>query len=266
MSFPISNSLFETLNRSIYPLLGFDENEKVRLVGSSVFIAIGVDKFLVTAAHVIDMWGERPLIVALPTGNVEIEVPVIKSKSDQPDHTDDMLDIAYFWLNNRFGDRFVGLDYIQIDDFGYSNIEYQREHLFSFGYPSSKLYLNFKDGNFDCPPFQYFGEEIHDQRFFQYQSISSDYHKLISFTKQKVYNQRLGIRRIAPNPYGVSGGGLFRALVGDDNTLITMIFEGIMTDWLRGNSQAMKALRKEKLIEFIEKSLFQNAHHYKEWS
>lgn len=254
MSDDFSMEIAQRIGKSVFPLFGFNGRDKVCIVGSAVFVRYEGDFFLLTAAHVLDLWGEKPIMIGLPTGMVEMTIPAMKSKSVRRDHKDDRLDIAYFPIFGPFCDNFIGLDSITLDDYTGMPISYPREHLFAFGYPSSKLFIDFKKNEYDTPPLQYQGTEVSKDETYLKNNADKAAHIVISFSKRKSKSIKRNGIVMAPDPYGCSGGAIFRIYGDEEGYVQLMIFEGILTNVIKGSSPGMLALRRNIIREFISLS------------
>lgn len=254
MSDDFSMEMAQKIGQSVFPLLGFDGRDKVCIVGSAVFVRHKGEYFLLTAAHVLDLWGAKPILLGLPTGIVEVTIPAIKSKSVRSDHKDDVLDIAYFPIFGQFYDNFIGYDSITLEDYTGIPVSYPRENMFAFGYPSSKLFVDFKKKEYDAPPLQYQGTEMREDEIFLNNNADQATHILISFSKRKSKSIKKNGIVMAPDPYGCSGGALFRIYGDAEGYAKLLIFEGILTNVIKGSKPGMLALRRTIIRDFISLS------------
>lgn len=177
------------------------------LLGSSVLIRIATQSFLITAAHVMDEAKKQPLFVGGTDSPIHLEGQFYSTRKPlSGERKDDKLDLSVVPLNedivNKLGHSclFLGLDDIDA---------HERSELHSLyiaiGYPGTKQpkqkgnqldYIPMTLGTIGVP-----ADEC------QHCRINPDTNILLRFTKKKVHNKlRL---ETAPNPHGMSGGGVW---------------------------------------------------------
>jgi hypothetical protein len=142
------------------------------------------------------------------------------------------------------------------NDFDRNKVIFDAELLFAFGYPSSKFDYNKHNNEYELTPFQYFGTEINESNLFKRSSSIVDDHLLIKFVKRKTKHPSKTEFCIAPNPFGISGGGLFRVFMKNDHPEV-FVLDGILTEW-HCNLSLMKCAKIQKVNKFILGNTFRN--------
>lgn len=247
----LGKEFFKEMSRSILPIAAKTDKEKMKGVGSCTLLAIDdVHHYIVTVAHVLRKWGEYKLFIITETKSIEITWPFVMTNKKGEENCDYSLDIAFSpitpELQNLLSENHVCL---LADGFNRNGVSFDDELLFAFGYPSSKITFDKQKKVFKLTPFQYFGKEINDSRLLERScSIVGD-HLLSNFVKRKTKKPQKEEYIIAPDPYGISGGGLFRVFVKNDHPEI-FVLEGILTEW-HSSLSLMKCAKSQKVKKII---------------
>lgn len=235
---------------SIYPLIYYDEKNRIHIAGTSVLAEHMDIPFLLTAAHVLRGPGNKyEIYVALADKAVRLPGPAFMSKTPTKPRGYD-IDIAFFPISDNQGlfDHFNGLKTITLNDFDES-IKYVSYQYFIFGFPWRKANFSKKKKLLSPKPLQYFTEPVESKKVFETYNFSMSSHLIVQYQRRKTKNIE-GKKVIAPLPHGISGGPLFKALIDGNNHVNTLVFEGILIEY-RDNKYVI-ATRKKEIRNFIE--------------
>jgi hypothetical protein len=199
---------------SIVPLQ-IKENNRNYLEGSSVYIKIDNRFFLITASHIAEkstklmVQIENDWISSIPTNNFYA--------FGEP------ADIAIAELNHELK---------CYKPLSYSDVAFYRNLpnngvLIALGYPVSKSKVYSNEATLNFYGFATFEESIHTYNIYN----TDNYEQLILYFDKHNMMDKNGFRTTTPNPYGISGGGLFwfpeKSKIGISNPFLV----GIMTRW-----------------------------------
>lgn len=218
---------------AVIPL--FLENRRageVSAVGSCVFVNLGGEHFLLTAAHVTDHTSEDHILM-LPAGDELIPVEggfAEIGKVEQRSKEARLLDASYYHLSSEFSSRLYP-DYRPITQTGIDLFDEAADgNLYSIaGYPAdaSKGTLESCSAEF----FAFTGTVPHE-RFYRKLGLQQEMHVLMQFNVRRNVILR-GPAKTSPMPQGMSGGALFswprgaNPLQPNPNPKLV----GITTDW-----------------------------------
>lgn len=204
----IINDKSKQVQDAVRPIYLQNSRNQFELLGSSVLIRIASQSFLITAAHVTDIAKEQPIFICGTNSLINPEAKFYSTcKLPSGDRKDDKLDLSVVPLSediiNKLGHSclFLGLDGIDAAERSEPNSIY-----ITIGYPGTKqpkqkgnqlYYIPMTLGTIEVPVDKY-----------QHCGINPNTNLLLRFTKKKVHNKlRL---ETAPNPHGMSGGGVWR--------------------------------------------------------
>lgn len=205
----IINDKSKQVQDAVRPIYTQNSHDQFELVGSSVLIRIANQSFLITAAHVRDIANEKPLFVCGTNSFINIEEAQYYSTRKPPsgDRKDDKLDLSVVPLNedvvNKLGHSclFLGLDGIDAAERSEPHSSY-----ITIGYPGTKQPKQ-KENHLDYMPMTLGMKEVPVDKY-QHYGINPNTNLLLRFNKKKVHSRfRL---ETAPDPYGMSGGGVWR--------------------------------------------------------
>jgi hypothetical protein len=251
-------NILEPLYQSIFPIIFYDNDDKVNVAGTSILVDVNDNQYLITAAHVLKGNGSKyQLYVLLADKAIRLHEPAFMNKLPTTKNDPD-LDIAYFPLSRHptLTSCLNGYKTISLREFD-GNIQYHREHFFVFGYPWRRAKFSRVSDELSVRPLQYFTDNIDDESLHQKLSRPKDSHILVQYNPKNTKN-RDGNKQQAPHPHGISGGPLFRALVDGNDEVILLILEGLLIEWKQ--SQVVVATRKSIIRDFIESHLWNGNH------
>lgn len=245
-----TQSLFEPLYHSIFPIIHYDQKDFAHLVSTSILVENNNTPYIITAAHTLRNIGSKyPLYLLLPEKAVLLPGPAFMSKLPDINNPLD-LDIAVFPLMKQpdLWNHLSGYKTISLMEFD-NSIDYVRDHYYIFGYPWRKSKYSRHSKEIKSKPLSYVTDYLSDHSLYEKYDRTVKTHILVKYDPQNTKNA-LGENRIAPKPHGISGGPLFRALVDEKDQLITLIFEGLLTDWK--DKKVIIATKKSEIKLFIE--------------
>jgi len=238
----------DSLTESIFPILYNDEKCNIRIAGTAILAEHNGQPFLLTAAHVLrDLGRQYPLYILLGNKAIALEGPAVMTKMANRQQD---LDIAYFQLSFSppLLAQLTGYKTITLRDYD-GTAAYAREHYFVFGYPRTKAKYRRKGNEFRAKPFRYLTDRITNHNLNKKYDRPDDSYILVHYRRRASKN-KIGRRQLLPDPYGISGGTLFRALVDDSDTLILLILEGLLLKL--EDFRVIVATRTGKIRDFIE--------------
>jgi len=239
--------LLDNMSTSILPIVS-DSGSKMEMIGSSILLSTGQKSYIVTAAHVLGDSGHTKLHLLTEEKSIRIRCSLI--------HFDNQLDIAFSELNDELitflkktGKNCFPIDIEEPNDF-------DKKCLCAFGYPSSKCHYDSVRKKFEICLMEYFGEEVTQNIKFDKSDSLFDKHLLINFDKRRTKKPEKECKgyRPAPNPYGLSGGGLFKVYIYKDHQLF--LLKGILIEWHKKDIKVIKALKTDALKEVISNFQF----------
>lgn len=233
--------LHELLIESVFPILQKDEYERFHIAGSSVFIEYRQAYYLVTASHVLS--AKYPLYISLDKETILLDRGLVRAEEDDIDLA--ILDLA---LDKDISMALSAHKPLSINEDDkidhYSRIQY-----LAFGFPATKFSHN-KNGNiFDYKDvLSFISKESCDQIYDEI-GRNKRLHTVIDYVKN---NQKRhdGTSLIGVDPFGASGGGLFKLFVDENDHLILYSLDGILIEWKK--KKAIVATRLPVLRGFID--------------
>lgn len=242
--------LGDPLFDSTFPILQLEGNDAVSIAGTSILVRHRDAVFMVTAAHVLrDNGNANPLFLSFREENIQLDGPALMTPlADSND-----FDIAVFDL--RAHPRLHAL----FDGYKINSLEHPdtlpphtRSHYYIFGYPFRKATHDRKAETIKISPLDYITNEADDDWYVKY-GANKESNLLVGYNPKNTSNSKK-TKTIAPHPHGASGGPIFRALIDDDDQLIMLIFEGIMTRWKE--KKHILSTRKSVIKSFIDSNCF----------
>ena len=179
--------------------------------GTGVFLNVADQYFLVTAAHVLDDNKDSTLYIpSNKSGNlVTLEGPSFKSIADGGDRNNDRTDVGVVVLKpelvNEIGrDSFLPVSMTDVDDTGK-----QGDIYIAMGYPAKKNEkVDLVKNTFKRSPASYTANILPDEKLAAI-GVQRGSHLLLAF-KKRHSRDTAGRDITAPDPYGMSGGPLWR--------------------------------------------------------
>ncbi len=220
--------------------------------GSGVFIQVASEKFLITAAHVVDNKkneiyvgiGEHDIICLGGESTVN-QAPGLRD--------DDRIDLSILKLNNetivKLGDQYQFLNQNELG----INHDFKLMPLYqSVGFPASKSKYNRHKDELKSTPFLYTTMPA-EQKIYNELGCKQYSNFIVQYDKKKVMNYKTNQLMTGPDPYGISGSGLWfipPQLIANGEKIDKKLV-GIMTEWPRDNRKYWIGTRIDIFTEII---------------
>ena len=194
---------------AVRPVYGANKSEEPFHIGSSLLLKVESLHFFVTAAHMIGwnknttlyIGGEKQLI------KIEGECQITHSNDDR--RNDDKYDVAFMKLNEDILSQMGNVRFILPHELDTNDMTSKGKAYLALGYPSTKnKSFSRYHKKVKLDPLVFIGNSA-DSYSYSDLEVSMNTHLLIKFHKQKVKDEYGKIMH-APDPFGMSGGGLWR--------------------------------------------------------
>lgn len=218
------------LSRAVHPMLVMREKRPPQHVGCCVLLAIGEARFLLTAAHVLDEFMDKPIHIAAAgevrhiLGHFKRTLP-IKGQRRRTDRIDAGV--------LRFANEIPELEgsFLALRDVNARDGLMPKGNYMLFGHPASKTRSDRATMRVRSGYFQYAGPNVSPARY-SLSDVSPLTHVAIHFDIHRTTYQS-GVAT-APSPLGASGSGMFWLPFLDDPTRVDdPKLVGIFTDFQR---------------------------------
>lgn len=215
------------LHKSVISIF-YIENNKIKLLGSGIYIKCNDYFFVLTAAHV-----QKETLQVMYADEMDhiSTIPYIFYKPHS------QLDIAVYLLKNKLENFYEPIEY----DFNLLPEDFHK--YFLLGYPGTQA--------------KFYDEKMHAalRTFISTEDPNpvknvEQFELAIKFQRQKTYNDK-GLKARFPLPYGMSGGPLFTFQVVDNRIEYNLF--GLLTRYDDINDRTLIATRIEYLNEFMRR-------------
>lgn len=240
---------------AVRPVYGATENGEPFHIASCVLIEIGSLHFFMSAAHVID-WNENTtLYIGGKDDLVQIEGECYRTTIESGQRNSDKYDIAFMVLNIEIIEKLGDVRFILPHEVDPNDAARKGKAYFALGYPNSK---NKNRSRFQkkikLDPLIFTGTSAESYSYNKLK-ITDHTHLLIKYNKRKVKDE-FGKKMFAPDPWGISGGGVwrlhdFRQIESIGSKLREEKLVGMLLEWHRSEAVIM-AVRISILIEAIK--------------
>ena len=191
---------------AIVPIFKSSSNgSQVEHIGSGIALAIGPDKYLITAAHVSDREEDEEIYIPTESGITPISgmlfsMPIPEGLSRKSD----MVDVAYYRLSHSLADNLHNtIKPLTISDIE-TNLNVETGDYYTFcGYPWRKTK---RIGNVQQTDLATYTGQVVSQKEYTEQGLTPGLHIAIRFRLKKSYSYRYQSYKTSPLPEGVSGG------------------------------------------------------------
>lgn len=220
--------------------------------GSGVFVKIGDEKFLLTAAHVIDKF-ENDIYVGIKSNTVLKLGGELTANRAPGSRDDDKMDIAIMKLSQETVEQIQDTyDFLDYNELGI-NHEFRPLPMYqSVGFPASMSKYNRYKNALKSKPFLYTTMpaklEIYEELGCeQYLNI------IVHYDKNKVRDYKTNKLQTGPDAYGISGSGLWHtpSQLKGTGERIDKLLVGIMTEWPISNRKFWIGTRIDVFTEII---------------
>lgn len=219
--------------------------------GTGIFIEVDAQKFLVTAAHVIDNKTDNLFI---PVGEHNLLSPGgdVTFTALTQNREKDKIDIAIFKLYPETVSKIPPIyKFLSQSQLGVSH-EFLNLPMYSaVGFPTSKSKIKYKEDKFITKPFFYTTMPT-DAKF--YEQLNRDFHSniIVNYDKNRVFNHTNSTISNGPDTYGMSGCGLWfsdpKEIVSGNNSKQLV---AVMTDWPKENRKCWIGTRIDVITEVL---------------
>lgn len=214
------------------PVYWPDEGGKPEAVGSAVLVGLGTARFLVTAAHVLDLRHKRPLRATAGGELLSIDGNVTRIFSPPADSpgADDRVDIAAVRLAGELWSQLPITAFAGWSELDHSQSVITRNSFALVGYPYTKQRRALKGTHIEARVFQTTGLESLESTY-RAAGVDPGVSLLMGFSKRRLWGP--GGRVMAPDLYGVSGSGLWRFGRYLRHATTPARLSGILIEWHR---------------------------------
>lgn len=229
-----------------------DEKGNPHPHGSGVFIEIYGSKFLITAAHVVDD-KEDEIYVGIDTHEL-LMLGGDLTKNIAPGHRDDdKIDISILKLNQETIDKLGGkYQFINQNELGINHEQKLLPMYTSVGFPASKSKYNSYKDEIKSKPFIYTTMPA-EQAIYDELKCENFSNIIVHYDKEKVKDYSTGQTLTGPDPFGISGSGLWFVppQVKAKGEHIDKKLVAIMTEWPKENRKYWIGTRIDVITEVI---------------
>lgn len=220
--------------------------------GSGVFIEVDNVRFLITAAHVVE---NRETEIHVGIGRHELlrlggEYTI---NSVSGDRENDRIDIAILKLNQetieKLGSNYIFLKQTEL----VINHEFQLFPMYtSVGFPASRSKYNSYKKELKSRPFIYTTIPA-ESAIYEKLNCKTFSNVIVHYNKQKVQDYSTGTLITGPDPFGISGSGLWFTpiQVKGKGEYIDKKLVAIMTEWPIENKKCWIGTRIDVITEVI---------------
>ncbi len=225
-------------------------NHAISPLGSALLLRAGSKFFLITAAHVLNennvgqvnlvTHGEKRLL-ALKGYSLRTHVA-----SGKPDQTDvGWLELSDAIVQQIGSEQFLTPEDIDVDDAGLPNSLY-----FAVGYPASRNKQKEKIPDAIEPKALVYAATLASDHVYRKRQLMKETHLLVNFSKKKSSNSS-NQRVQPPDPYGMSGGGVWCYKTYGGSTSPPRLV-GLLIEWYSSNN-VLVAVRMSLVFEALRK-------------
>lgn len=201
------------LTKTIIPIIGSTETGNPCPVGSGILLAVGSERFLITAAHVLDENKITSLYLPGESELIEISGPARQSRPPKNDRSLDHLDTAYVHLSDEIVCRiskvfwFLSPEFIDVSD-----VSTEGKHYMFTGYPHKAIEPSRRKRKISAQLHSYTdlasGGEVYARV-----NANPDLNIVINFDAKQAKDENG--RTVTPKERrGMSGGGVWNAVSG----------------------------------------------------
>lgn len=226
------------------------EDNNPKPCGTGVFVEIESNYFMLTAAHVTD-----EIEIYVRTGKNDILKLggdfICNRVANQDERKKDKYDIAIVKLDdvsyNKIKDIF---DFIPKEQLGINHMDIQSPQYSVVGFPASKSKFNKFKKSIKSSPFIYSTSPEIDSVYDDLK-YNRHFNIIVEFQKENLINHVSKEKAVAPDLYGMSGGGLWFIPIGQTKNNYKKLLVAIMTDWPTKNRNVMIGTRIDFFTEII---------------
>jgi hypothetical protein len=232
--------------------LKLDEEGNPHPHGSGVFVEVGEEKFLFTAAHVTDD-KEDEIYVGIGEHEV-LKLGGDLTRNQAPGHRDDdKIDIAIMKLSDetiqKLGNQY---DFIKQGELGINHELKNLPMYQSVGFPATKSKFNRYKNELKSKPFLYTTMPA-ETKLYEELKCEPYSNIIVHYDKNNVKDYKTNQTTTGPDPFGISGSGLWHTptQVKAEGEKIDKLLVAIMTEWPKENRKYWIGTRIDLFTEII---------------
>lgn len=229
------------------------ENRPISL-GSGLLLRHKTNFYIVTAAHVVEDFEGKHIGVYTRTADF-FELGSICKCIEADDPFKSTIDIAIWYIEPEIVADIAPFDWwYDVKECIINHVESAESKYYIFGFPAKKIDINESTKAIVQYPFKFFTRGYSTSAHVRNVHFNPKYNLLLEFHKKKIVDLATQRRQTAPDPYGISGCGLW-FLDGLEYHLV-----GIMTEW-KTPIERIPAFMATKIdyvigaMEYLEKSM-----------
>lgn len=204
-----SDELAKKYLKSVRAIYGSTEHGSPVHIGSSVAIIYKEEKYLITAAHVLDENKLTALYVSGESHLTLIEATAFVTSAPEGNRDDDIIDFAIIHIDEKLQSDIGDIHYISKSEMLLNDLDGNYRCCLALGYPNSKNKVKLKGGNhIKEASFVYAGYLKSDAELYIRTGTNPKYHYLLDYNWKYSKDEHNNIVS-SVRPRGVSGGGLF---------------------------------------------------------
>lgn len=220
-------------------------------VGSAVLLSVAGIKFVVTAAHVVDASLQGELFIRAGTTPVRIRGTKTTPKLATGASRDrDKIDIAIIALDEASAERFPATDFLTVQELAPLGTLRHEDYFLVAGYPGSKQRLRLREDQIDAALYPLVAVSQPASEY-PLASMSPAENLLLGFNKKDTWRRDVG-RLTAPDPYGMSGCGVWWLQGYTSSVLSPPRLDAIAIEWHTGRYKRMLATRMHVVIDGLK--------------
>lgn len=195
--------------KSVRAIYGSTDKGRPVHIGSCVVIEYRDEKYLITAAHVLDNNKYTALYVSGEFETILITGKAFITRAPDGDRKDDIIDFAIIHINDDMLESMGDLHYITEGEMELRSISGRYQCCLALGYPNSKnKYKAHRGNSLNESSFVYTAYLEHNADIYQKTGTNPDHHYLLGYSNKHLINESEEIVS-SVSAKGVSGGGLF---------------------------------------------------------
>lgn len=216
---------------SICSIYSLDGSGNPQLTGTAILLNINNYYFLISAAHVLSDNGQNLFfpynkdLHGIGGINHSTSLTFLSSRDE------DKIDISIFELDSNIRDKFLSeYKFFQLNDIELNHINKSNRVYFGMGFPGDITTVNTLTKKISENKYIFWSLEAEDEKY-SFVDCKKHSHILVKFMNNKYYYENTD--KIAPSPFGMSGGGLWymKNIINPDIMNIDFKLVGIQIEY-----------------------------------
>lgn len=222
-------------------------------VGSAVLLSVAGIKFVITAAHVVNASHQGELFIGAGTTPVRIGGSKTTPKlATGASRDQDKNDIAIIALDEASAERFPETDFLTVQELAPLRTPHHEDYFLVAGYPESKQRLRLRENQIDTGLYPLVAVSQPASEY-PLASVSPAENLLLGFNKKETWRRDVG-RLTAPDPYGMSGCGVWWLEGYTSPALSPPRLDAIAIEWHRGRRKRILATRIYVVVDGLKQA------------